>query len=167
MSNVKDSGLNKFLPTGSKPAADATAAGNVKSDKKAPAEVSTGGKKKYNINDFILMNTLGTGSFGRVHLVKAKDSKKFYAMKALSKNEIIKLRQVEHTVNEKNILEQLDNPFLVKMYATFQDSNCLFLVLEYIQGGELFSYLRKSGVCILFFYIILEISKSCGSFLCR
>lgn len=67
-------------------------------------------------------------------------------MKVLKKSEIIKLRQVEHTMNEKQILEQLDHPFLVKILGTFQDSNNLYLVLEYVQGGELFTYLRKSGV---------------------
>lgn len=69
-------------------------------------------------------------------------------MKVLKKAEIIKLRQVEHTMNEKLILEQLDFPFLVKILGTFQDSNNLYLVLEYVQGGELFTYLRKSGVKI-------------------
>lgn len=70
-------------------------------------------------------------------------------MKVLRKTEIVKLRQVEHTINEKSILEQLDFPFLVKMLGTMQDSNNLYIVLEYIAGGELFSYLRKSGVFIL------------------
>ncbi|KAI8914349.1 kinase-like domain-containing protein [Gorgonomyces haynaldii] len=108
----------------------------------APAKVP---KHKIKFEDLEIKNTLGTGSFGRVHLVKYKPTGKHYAMKVLRKSEIIKLRQVEHTINEKNILEQLDHPFLVKMLGTFQDSNNLYLVLEYVQGGELFSYLRKSG----------------------
>ncbi|KAI8898507.1 kinase-like domain-containing protein [Globomyces pollinis-pini] len=101
--------------------------------------------KKLKIEDLEIRNTLGTGSFGRVHLVKYKPTGKHYAMKVLKKSEIIKLRQVEHTMNEKCILEQLDFPFLVKILGTFQDSNNLYLVLEYVQGGELFTYLRKSG----------------------
>ena len=108
-----------------------------------PAEVA---RLKVKLEDLDIRNTLGTGSFGRVHLVKHKATGKHYAMKVLRKNEIIKLRQVEHTLNEKHILEQLDFPFLVKLFGTFQDSNNLYLVLEYIQGGELFSFLRKSGV---------------------
>jgi serine/threonine protein kinase len=102
--------------------------------------------KKLKIEDLEIRNTLGTGSFGRVHLVKYKPSGKHYAMKVLKKAEIVKLRQVEHTMNEKQILEQLEHPFLVKILGTFQDSNNLYLVLEYVQGGELFTYLRKSGV---------------------
>jgi serine/threonine protein kinase len=111
--------------------------------------------KKLKIEDLEIRNTLGTGSFGRVHLVKYKPTGKHYAMKVLKKAEIIKLRQVEHTMNEKQILEQLDFPFLVKILGTFQDSNNLFLVLEYVQGGELFTYLRKSGVSFL---LIIAIS---------
>jgi serine/threonine protein kinase len=119
---------------------------------KPTAESSTK-LKKLKIEDLEIRNTLGTGSFGRVHLVKYKPTGKHYAMKVLKKSEIIKLRQVEHTMNEKQILEQLDFPFLVKILGTFQDSNNLFLVLEYVQGGELFTYLRKSGVNALYLAI--------------
>jgi len=100
---------------------------------------------KYGLPDFIIDRTLGTGSFGRVHLVRYKNDGKYYAMKVLKKAEIVKMKQVEHTVNEKNILEQLDHPFLVEMLGTFQDANNLYFVMEYVQGGELFSYLRRCG----------------------
>jgi serine/threonine protein kinase len=123
--------------------------------------------KKLKIEDLDIRNTLGTGSFGRVHLVKYKPTGKHYAMKVLRKSEIIKLRQVEHTMNEKCILEVLDHPFLVKSLGTFQDSNNLYLVLEYIQGGELFTYLRKSGVSFTRFLTFLEISKPCRTLLRR
>ncbi len=53
------------------------------------------------------MRTLGTGSFGRVHLVKLNETGQFYALKALRKSEVVKLKQVEHTLNEKTILEQV------------------------------------------------------------
>ncbi|KAI8895657.1 kinase-like domain-containing protein [Globomyces pollinis-pini] len=100
-------------------------------------------KKKYGLSDLVVDKTLGTGSFGRVHLVKIKDSGKFYAMKVLKKSEIVKMRQVEHTLNEKRILEKLEHPFLVSMLSAFQDSSNVYFILEYVQGGELFSYLRK------------------------
>ncbi|KAI8914262.1 kinase-like domain-containing protein [Gorgonomyces haynaldii] len=101
-------------------------------------------KKKYGLKDLTIDRTLGTGSFGRVHLVRAKDSGKFWAMKVLRKADVIKMRQLEHTINERAILARLDHPFLVSMLGTFQDSENVYFVLEYIQGGELFSYLRKS-----------------------
>lgn len=103
-------------------------------------------KPKLILTDFVISRTIGTGSFGRVHLVKEKSSNKYFAMKALTKADIVRNRQVEHTINEKKILELMDHPFLVSLHATFQDSKNLFLVLEYIQGGELFTFLRKSGV---------------------
>jgi serine/threonine protein kinase len=101
---------------------------------------------KKTLNDFVIGRTIGTGSFGRVHMVKDKSNNQYYAMKALIKAEVVQNRQVEHTVNEKKILELLDHPFVVKLITTSQDSKHLFFVLEYIQGGELFTYLRKCGV---------------------
>jgi serine/threonine protein kinase len=139
-----DSALGKFLPTVNKTAVELASSSGVN------ATNSSTPKSKQTINDYHIMNTLGSGSFGRVHLVRSKLDNKFWAMKALKKSEIVKLRQVEHTVNEKQILEELNMPFLVKMAGTFQDSNSLFIILEYIQGGELFSYLRKSGVSFKF-----------------
>ena len=152
-----DTALGKFLPSRTKSGGDsvptqaAIVAKSKSSGATAKPPAAPVAKKKYRIDDFSIQATLGTGSFGRVHLVRNKIDNKFAAMKVLRKNDIVKLRQVEHTVNEKNILELLDMPFLVKMYGTFQDSNCLFIVLEYIQGGELFSYLRKSGVRYAFY----------------
>ncbi|KAJ1563276.1 camp-dependent protein kinase catalytic subunit, partial [Nowakowskiella sp. JEL0078] len=106
-------------------------------------------KQKYSLNDFNISRTLGTGSFGRVHLVQFKLNGKYYAMKVLRKSEIVKMRQVEHTVNERAILEQLEFPYLVHLLSTFQDCSNLYFVLEYVQGGELFSYLRRCGVLVM------------------
>lgn len=93
---------------------------------------------------FDIKQTLGTGSFGRVHLVRHKQTNQFYAMKVLKKVEVVKHKQVEHTMNEKRILSQIEHPFLVSLHAFFQDSANLYMVLDYIAGGELFSYLRRS-----------------------
>ncbi|KAJ3356586.1 camp-dependent protein kinase catalytic subunit [Allomyces javanicus] len=101
-------------------------------------------KRKTTLADLEIKQTLGTGSFGRVHLVRLRSSGKYCAMKVLKKAEVVKHKQVEHTLNEKGILEQLDHPFLVGLHSTFQDSANLYLVLEYVNGGELFTYLRRS-----------------------
>ncbi len=66
-------------------------------------------------------------------------------MKILRKHDVIRLKQVEHIMNEKNVLQQLDHPFIVKLYKTFQDEHHLFIIMEYVVGGELFSHLRKVG----------------------
>jgi serine/threonine protein kinase len=148
-----DSALGKFLPTANKNASVTAAANGTNATKNEPSK-----KSKQTVNDYHIMNTLGSGSFGRVHLVRSKLDNRFWAMKVLKKSEIIKLRQVEHTINEKQILEELSMPFLVQLAGTFQDSNSLFIILEYIQGGELFSYLRKSGVSLV--KLIKAFSKS-------
>jgi len=95
---------------------------------------------------FLVGETLGTGTFGRVRMVTYNYKKPmYYALKMLKKSEIIRLKQVEHIKSEKSILSQINHPFIVVLYASFQDDNNLFMLMEYIIGGELFSQLRKVG----------------------
>ncbi|KAG0764307.1 hypothetical protein G6F16_006964 [Rhizopus arrhizus] len=96
------------------------------------------------LDDFQLLRTLGTGSFGRVHLSRSKHNHRYYAIKVLKKSEIVRLKQVEHTNNEKHILETTANPFMVNLWGTFQDDINLYMVMDYVPGGELFSILRKA-----------------------
>jgi protein kinase A len=75
------------------------------------------------LDDFDRKKTLGTGSFGRVMLVQhKKDRDKFYAMKILDKQKVVKLKQVEHTLNEKRILQAINFPFLVNLEYHFKVS---------------------------------------------
>ncbi|WKX90456.1 hypothetical protein Q1695_009367 [Nippostrongylus brasiliensis] len=100
------------------------------------------------LDDFDRIKTLGTGSFGRVMLVKHKQTGNYYAMKILDKQKasiVVKLKQVEHTLNEKRILQAIDFPFLVNMQYSFKDNSNLYMVLEFISGGEMFSHLRRIG----------------------
>jgi serine/threonine protein kinase len=69
--------------------------------------------KKLKLSDYDLGQTLGTGSFGRVKISKQKTSGKYFAIKVLKKAEIIKLKQVDHIMNEVRILSVIDHPFLV------------------------------------------------------
>ncbi|CAO3591458.1 unnamed protein product [Absidia cylindrospora] len=94
--------------------------------------------------DFHIMRTLGTGSFGRVHLIQSRVNARHYAMKVLKKTEVVRLKQVEHTNNEKHILESTGHPFLINCWGTFQDTTNLYMVMDYVAGGELFSVLRRS-----------------------
>ena len=105
---------------------------------------STVSKGKYSLQDFSIMRTLGTGSFGRVHLVRSVHNGRYYAIKVLKKQQVVKMKQVEHTNDERKMLKLIEHPFLIRMWGTFQDSNNLFMVMDYIEGGELFSLLRKS-----------------------
>lgn len=105
---------------------------------------STESKGKYVLNDFQIMRTLGTGSFGRVHLVRSVHNHRYYAIKVLKKAQVIKMKQMEHTNDERRMLKLVEHPFLIRMWGTFQDSRNLFMIMDYIEGGELFSLLRKS-----------------------
>jgi len=80
------------------------------------------------LEDFDRLKTLGTGSFGRVMLAQHKENKSYYAMKILDKQKVVKLKQVEHTLNEKRILQAISFPFLVSLEYHFKVS--LLLVLR-------------------------------------
>lgn len=101
---------------------------------------------KYTQDDFTLQRTLGTGSFGRVHLVQSKHNHRFYAMKVLKKAQVVKMKQIEHTNDERRMLNRVRHPFLVTLWGTWQDSRNLYMVMDFVEGGELFSLLRKSQV---------------------
>ena len=97
------------------------------------------------IKDFEIKVTLGTGSFGRVVLAKHNKTGIHVAIKILKKEKVVKTKQIEHTKYEKNLLLEIDCPFVVNLLTTFQDSKNLYLVMEYVKGGEMFFHLRKAG----------------------
>lgn len=103
-------------------------------------------KGKYSLGDFDFKRTLGTGSFGRVHLVRSKHNARFYAVKVLKKAQVVKMKQVEHTNDERKMLARVKHPFLITLWGTFHDSKNLYMVMDFVEGGELFSLLRKSQV---------------------
>ncbi|KII88714.1 hypothetical protein PLICRDRAFT_111376 [Plicaturopsis crispa FD-325 SS-3] len=102
------------------------------------------------LTDFEVKGTLGTGTFGRVLLVRLRSatsqpvSQNFFAMKVLRKTEIVRLRQVEHVNAERYILSRVRHPFVVDLFATFQDSLNIYMLLSYVPGGELFTHLRRA-----------------------
>ena len=103
-------------------------------------------KGKYTLSDFAIQRTLGTGSFGRVHLVQSNHNQRFYAVKVLKKQQVVKMKQVEHTNDERRMLQRVKHAFLITLWGTFQDSKNLYMVMDFVEGGELFSLLRKSQV---------------------
>jgi serine/threonine protein kinase len=84
---------------------------------------------------------LGRGAFGQVTLVKWNDG--FSALKQISKAQVVKSQLVNHIKAEKRIMSECDNAFLVKLYAALQDPQSLYLLMEFVQGGELFTFMRK------------------------
>eukprot|EP00899_Mesostigma_viride_P016405 jgi/Mesvir1/24766/Mv22022-RA.1 len=97
------------------------------------------------LDSFELGPLLGTGSFGRVHIARHRASGTVCAIKMLSKAQILKTKQVNHVKQEKEILASINFPFIVNLFATMQDQRCLYLVLEYVIGGEFFTHLRSMG----------------------
>lgn len=97
------------------------------------------------INSFQKLKLLGRGNFGKVFLVKKSDSSEIFAMKILNKKFIQDKNQKPQTINERNILAHSDCPFLVKLFYSFQDKKRVYLVMEYLQGGELFFHLSNQG----------------------
>ena len=103
------------------------------------------GKKKYGADDFEMLKVLGKGAFGKVMLVKAKDSGTIYAMKSLSKAVLMERNEVVHTKTERKALEDTHHPFLVHLRFAFQTPTKLYLVMDYCNGGELFFHLKQAG----------------------
>uniref|UniRef100_A0A7S3ZEV3 cGMP-dependent protein kinase n=1 Tax=Lotharella globosa TaxID=91324 RepID=A0A7S3ZEV3_9EUKA len=91
--------------------------------------------------DFKILGTLGRGSFGHVQLVEDK-SGKTYALKAVSKTQIVETGQKNHIISEKRVMERLSHPFCIKLFGTYHDKKCIYLLLEPSMGGELFTILR-------------------------
>lgn len=103
---------------------------------------NAGLKNNIRYKDLVKFRILGVGTFGKVWLVSHKRTGVPYALKQLSKREIIGHHQVEGVIREKNIMASIDHPFVVNLVATFQDERSLFMLIELVQGGELFSVIH-------------------------
>jgi serum/glucocorticoid-regulated kinase 2 len=95
------------------------------------------------IEDFELLKVVGKGSFGKVMQVKKKDTSRIYALKTIRKAHIISRSEVAHTLAERSVLSQINNPFIVPLKFTFQSPEKLYFVLAFVNGGELFHHLQK------------------------
>ena len=94
-------------------------------------------------DNFITVKKIGKGAFGEVKLVtRAKDGK-IYALKSLNKAEMFKKDQLAHVRAERDILAESDSPWVVKLYTTFQDKSKLYMLMEFLPGGDLMTMLIK------------------------
>lgn len=100
--------------------------------------------KPLNLDDFHIIKRVGKGGFASVFLVRQrKAAGKYYALKAVKKSDLLRLKQEKQILNEKLILNATKHQFIIELFSTFQDPNFLYMILEYVAGGDLFSYLRK------------------------
>ena len=101
---------------------------------------------KLSYQDFEPLKLLGTGSFGKVLLVKYTSNNNLYAMKVLNKSQIKLKKQEENTKNERDLMVKLNNPFILSIKFAFQDESKLYIVSEFLQGGDLFYHLHHSTI---------------------
>lgn len=108
------------------------------------------GEPRTGPQDFELLKLLGKGGYGKVFLVRkrcAKDAGKIFAMKVLKKATIVRnAKDTAHTKAERNILEGIRHPFITELVYAFQTGGKLYLILEYLCGGELFMQLEREGI---------------------
>lgn len=104
-------------------------------------------EKKCDVKDFKVGEILGAGTFGCVRLgtIPIEGKPCPFAVKILSKVKVLRLKQSEHVKAEKANLHALKHNLIVKLFHTFQDDRNLYLVMEYVIGGDLFSFLREKG----------------------
>ncbi|OAP60088.1 hypothetical protein AYL99_05090 [Fonsecaea erecta] len=95
------------------------------------------------IDDFELLKVVGRGSFGKVMQVMKKDTGRIYALKTIRKAHIISRSEVAHTLAERSVLAQINNPFITPLKFSFQSPDKLYFVLAFVNGGELFHHLQK------------------------
>ena len=110
----------------------------------APSTVTPGESLSISPSDFTIEKLLGRGTFGKVFLVSKNDSGVPFAMKVLKKSAIAKRNQRVHTATEREILGSLRSPFLVQLRFAFQTDDKLYMVMDYVPGGELFYHLKQS-----------------------
>ena len=95
------------------------------------------------LKDLRLHRVLGVGAFGKVWLASSKDGTLPFALKQLNKRQLIKANQVKAIFREKTIMHSIGHPFLLSLVASFQDEGHLYLLLDFIQGGELFHLIHN------------------------
>lgn len=98
-----------------------------------------------NMKSFKIERVLGKGAFGKVLLVSKTDSQQLFAMKVISKAKLKSHKQKVHAIAERKILERVRSPFVVTLHFAFQTASKLYLVVDFMSGGELFLHLRKAG----------------------
>ncbi|XP_037019657.1 ribosomal protein S6 kinase beta-1 isoform X5 [Hyaena hyaena] len=108
------------------------------------------GPEKIRPECFELLRVLGKGGYGKVFQVRkvtGANTGKIFAMKVLKKAMIVRnAKDTAHTKAERNILEEVKHPFIVDLIYAFQTGGKLYLILEYLSGGELFMQLEREGI---------------------
>ncbi|KAJ3106270.1 hypothetical protein HDU97_006721 [Phlyctochytrium planicorne] len=97
------------------------------------------------IKDYEIIKPISKGAFGSVYLAKKRITGDYYAIKVLRKSDMIAKNQVMNIKAERMILTQLDSPFVVRLYFSFQSKDNLYLVMEYLNGGDCAALIKAVG----------------------
>lgn len=100
-------------------------------------------RQRLGVDDFKPLTIIGRGAFGEVRLCRMKSTGEVYAMKKLNKSEMLSRGQVEHVRAERNLLAEVDSRCIVKLHYSFQDSEYLYLIMEYLPGGDMMNLLMR------------------------
>jgi len=100
-------------------------------------------RSRLGVDDFEALKVIGKGAFGEVRLVQKVDTGHVYAMKILRKADMVEKEQVAHVRAERDILVEADHQWVVKMYYSFQDPINLYLIMEFLPGGDMMTLLMK------------------------
>lgn len=117
-----------------------------KSFNKQQDEYMRESRKQVTISDFEFIKVIGSGAFGIVRLCRKKDSNEIFAMKQMSKKEMVYKNQVHHVRAEKDALSMAKDGWVIKLHFTFQDDNFLYMVMDYLPGGDLMTHLMLKDI---------------------
>ncbi|KAJ8480180.1 hypothetical protein OPV22_023907 [Ensete ventricosum] len=115
----------------------------VRSLRASPVHPTT--KDRTSIDDFEIIKPISRGAYGRVFLAKKRTTGDLFAIKVLKKADMIRKNAVESILAERDILITVRNPFVVRFFYSFTSRENLYLVMEYLNGGDLYSLLRNLG----------------------
>ena len=116
---------------------------NDESHSKEKSKTETDSPKEITIGDYIIKKTIGSGTFSTVKLGTHRITQKKVAIKILDKNKIESRDDLERIIREMQILTEMHNPFVIKVYKIYEDKNNFLIIMEYCEGGELFNYIVK------------------------
>lgn len=111
----------------------------------ASAAASGDKPRRLGPDDFELLKIVGQGAFGKVFQVRKRDTGEVFAMKVMRKDRILEKRHGEYVKAERDVLTAVVHPYVVTLRYSFQTSQKLYLVLDFINGGHLFFQLYRAG----------------------
>ena len=106
----------------------------------------TAPRKRLTPDDFEMLCLVGQGAFGKVFQVRKKDTGSVYAMKVMKKEVIIEREQTDYMKAERDILTVIHHPFIVTLRYSFQTTQKLYLIMDFVNGGHLFFWLYRQGL---------------------